>query len=178
MNKAIVDKSQRLYAFSVKFYPKGYRKGLGRETQNVFSELLRDAYLENGESGVIRLWGKTIIDASKSIVKEHLENKKRNDQKGKKDTMMQNKAFLWIAMATGFILLIPLTSMRFNSEVNWTLFDFILMGTLLFGSSTVFVLTARRISKKYRAAIGIAFAAAILWLWAELAVGVFTNWGS
>ena len=91
---------------------------------------------------------------------------------------MQNRVFAWIALVTVLILLIPLIAMQFTRQVNWTLSDFIVMGTLLFGTGSMFVLTARRINKKYRFAVGVAFAVAFLWLWAELAVGVFTNWGS
>jgi hypothetical protein len=94
------------------------------------------------------------------------------------DIILQNKIFLWIALATGIILLIPLIAMQFTGDVNWTLFDFITMGFLLFGGGSIFVLTARKIDKKYRVATGIALAIALLWLWAELALGVFTNWGS
>jgi hypothetical protein len=94
------------------------------------------------------------------------------------DIILQNKVFLWIALATGGILLIPLIAMQFTGEVNWTLLDFVTMGFLLFGTGSMFVLTARQIDKKHRVATGIAFAIALLWLWAELAVGVFTNWGS
>ena len=92
---------------------------------------------------------------------------------------MQNKVFLWIALATGLILLIPLIAMQFTSEVNWTLWDFRAMGVLLFGTASLFVLAARKIrNNSHRIAIGIAFAVALLYLWAELAVGIFTNWGS
>ncbi|MFO7538398.1 MAG: hypothetical protein R6X32_10105 [Chloroflexota bacterium] len=92
--------------------------------------------------------------------------------------IVQNKVFFWIALATGIILLIPVIAMQFISEVHWTLSDFVMMGFLLFGTGSIFVLTARKIDKKYRVATGIAFTLALLWLWAELAVGVFTNWGS
>lgn len=94
------------------------------------------------------------------------------------DLIMQNKIFLWIALATAGLLSIPLIAMQFTSEVNWTPGDFIVMGILLFGMGSLFVLTARMIDKKFRVAIGMMFIAALLWLWAELAVGVFTNWGS
>lgn len=111
---------------------------------------------------------------------EHLENQKGSDLMGSKnsDIIMQNKVYLWIALATGLILLIPLTAMQFTNDVTWTLFDFIVMGTLLFGTGSMFVLIARKIDKKYRAAIGLTFTIGALWLWAELAVGIFTNWGS
>lgn len=47
------------------------------------------------------------------------------------DTIMQNRIFIWIALATGLILSIPLIAMQFTSGVNWTLADFVVMGTLL-----------------------------------------------
>lgn len=92
--------------------------------------------------------------------------------------MMQNKIFLWIALATGLILATPLLAMQFTDEVSWTLFDFAAAGGLLFGMGSIFVLVARQLNKKYRVAAGIAFAIALLYLWAELAVGIFTTWGS
>lgn len=94
------------------------------------------------------------------------------------DLISRNSVFLWIALATGLLLLVPLVAMQFTAEVNWTLGDFVAMGILLFGSGTLFVLVARVAPRKYRALIGFAITVAFLWLWAELAVGIFTNWGS
>jgi len=93
------------------------------------------------------------------------------------DIIMQNKVILWIALATGLILLIPLVAMQFTSEVSWTLFDFVIAGVLLFGTGLTFVLVARKIPK-HRVAIGIVLVIALLYIWAELAVGIFTTWGS
>jgi membrane protein YdbS with pleckstrin-like domain len=95
----------------------------------------------------------------------------------KSDIFTQNRIFIWIALATVFILLIPFTAMQFSNEVVWTISDFIIAGVLLFGTGALFVLTARRI-RKYRFAIGILFLTALLYVWAELAVGIFTNVGS
>lgn len=94
------------------------------------------------------------------------------------DIIMQNKIFIWIALATGLILSIPLVAMQFTGEVDWSLGDFIVMGILIFGIAFTFVHVARVTPRKYRTLIGIAFAMAFLWIWAELAVGVFTNLGS
>lgn len=93
------------------------------------------------------------------------------------DIIMQNKVFLWIALATGLLLLVPLLAMQFSDDVAWTLFDFATAGVLLFSAGLVFVLAARR-TRKYRVIIAIVVAAAFLYLWAELAVGIFTTWGS
>jgi len=51
------------------------------------------------------------------------------------------------------------------------------MGTLIFGMGSLYALVARRV-RKHRFIIGGVFVLTFLWLWAELAVGVFTNWGS
>jgi hypothetical protein len=93
------------------------------------------------------------------------------------DIITQNKIFIWIALVTVFILMIPFTAMQFSNEVVWTLSDFLTAGVLLFGAGSLFVLTARRI-RKYRFVIGVLFLTALLYVWAELAVGIFTNLGS
>jgi hypothetical protein len=95
------------------------------------------------------------------------------------DIIMHNQIFLWLAVATGLILLIPLAAMQFTTEVNWDSTDFIVMGTLLFGSGSIFVFTARKVQDTTRRVVlGVVVLAAVLYLWAELAVGIFTHWGS
>lgn len=89
------------------------------------------------------------------------------------DLMLQKKVFIWIALATGAILLIPFIAMQFTTEVNWDETDFIVMGSLLFGLASLFVLASRRVPRKHRLLLGVMFIAAFLYLWAELAVGVF-----
>ncbi|MBT8101783.1 MAG: hypothetical protein KJO95_02375 [Gammaproteobacteria bacterium] len=91
--------------------------------------------------------------------------------------MFQNSVFVWIALATGAILLIPLIAMQFTSEVNWDETDFFIMGSLLFGMASLFVLAARTVSPRHRPFIGGMCVALFLYIWAELAVGVFTNLG-
>lgn len=94
------------------------------------------------------------------------------------DIFIQNKVFAYLALATGAILLLPLVAMQFTAEVRWTLFDFVVMGLLLYGVGFLFVHIARITPRKYRVLIGLAFLAALLYFWAELAVGVFTTLGS
>ena len=94
------------------------------------------------------------------------------------DLMLKNSVFIWIALATGAVLLIPFVAMQFTTEVKWDEADFIVMGSLLFGIASLFVMAARRAPRKRRLLIGGVFMAAFLYLWAELAVGVFTNLGS
>lgn len=96
----------------------------------------------------------------------------------KNDIIMQNKVFVWIALGAAAILVVPLVAMQFTNEVDWDLSDFIMIGILLFGAGFLFVHVARVTPRKYRVLIGSAFVLAVLYIWAELAVGVFTNIGS
>ncbi len=64
--------------------------------------------------------------------------------------------------------------MQFTDEVNWTLFDFVVMGILLLGTGLMCELVLRRVKKiGHRIAICGALLLALLIIWAELAVGVF-----
>ena len=121
-----------------------------------------------------------MIDISKSLVRQHREDTKGGEfmKTKKNDVIMQHKVFGWIALATGLILAIPLLSMQFTSDVDWDITDFTIMGMLLFGMGSIFVLVARVTPRKYRVLIGVGFALAVLSIWAELAVGIFTNLGS
>jgi hypothetical protein len=94
------------------------------------------------------------------------------------DVIMRNSVFLRIALGTGLILLIPLIAMQFTNEVSWDIKDFIVMGFLLLSTATMFVLVSRRAPRRRRVVIGFIFAAVFVYIWAELAVGIFTNVGS
>lgn len=90
---------------------------------------------------------------------------------------MQKKVFLWIAVVTGLLLMIPLIAMQFTNEVVWTLSDFVIAGILLFGTGTLLAWATKKFPK-HKIIVGALILIAFLWLWAELAVGIFTNWGS
>jgi hypothetical protein len=86
---------------------------------------------------------------------------------------MKNKNIIRIALVTAVILLVPLAAMLFTDEVNWTWSDFVVAGTLLFGSGLIYELIARKAGDgAYRAAVGVALATALLLVWVNLAVGI------
>lgn len=92
--------------------------------------------------------------------------------------LFDNRVFARIAVTTGLLLLIPLTAMQLTSDVNWSPGDFVLMGTLLFLTASIFVISARRVDRKRWALVSFIVALGFFYVWAELAVGIFTNWGS
>ncbi len=82
----------------------------------------------------------------------------------RKDVMQVSKtayrSAVRVALATAFILLLPLVGMRISDEVNWTLTDFVIAGALLGGTGLLLELAARKPGNiAYRAAataIGVA----------------------
>ncbi|MGB1536033.1 MAG: hypothetical protein ACPG84_08395, partial [Flavobacteriaceae bacterium] len=66
------------------------------------------------------------------------------------------------------ILLIPLTAMQFSSEVNWSLFDFVIMGFLLLalGFSIRFIRNKKSVLK-YPLLMIIAVVVLFFIIWAE-----------
>ena len=88
--------------------------------------------------------------------------------------IMKNKNIKIIMLSVVFLLLIPLIAMQFTDEVNWTPFDFVVAGVILFGTGLIFDLIFKKIKNiKYRVAISIVLLIVLLLIWAELAVGIF-----
>ncbi|HET8837950.1 MAG TPA: hypothetical protein VFM82_03035 [Flavobacteriaceae bacterium] len=88
--------------------------------------------------------------------------------------MKNNKRLIAILVTATALLLVPLIAMQFTNEVKWGLFDFMVMGVLLFGTGLLCEFVLRKIKS-----LGgrIAFCVLILFffflIWAELAVGIF-----
>jgi hypothetical protein len=95
----------------------------------------------------------------------------------KKVIIDMQKSLLRIIGIPALILMIPFIAMQFSNEVNWDETDFIVVGVLLVVAVSAFELIMKK-AGKYKIAAGIAVILAALWLYAELAVGLFTNWGS
>ena len=72
------------------------------------------------------------------------------------------------------LLLVPLIGMRITEEINWSLFDFIIMGVLILSLSIGinFTLSKTKNLKNRIIYIGI-LGLLFLLVWAELAVGIF-----
>ena len=78
----------------------------------------------------------------------------------------------WAAVVA-LILLLPLLAMQFTAEVAWDVTDFAVAGALLLGAALTYELVARMADNiAYRAAVGVAVAAALLLVWLSLGVGI------
>jgi hypothetical protein len=72
------------------------------------------------------------------------------------------------------LLLIPLFGNIFSNQVNWSLFDFIIMGLLLGMLGIIIHYIMEKVRNKTFRIVPIIFVLIIfLMIWAELAVGVF-----
>jgi len=90
----------------------------------------------------------------------------------------RNTTFAWLAAGTAAALLLPLLAMQVTSQVNWTPVDFLVMALLLFGGGSLFIYAARKVSAKRRFVFGLMVAVTMMYVWAELAVGIFFSFGS
>lgn len=87
---------------------------------------------------------------------------------------MENQRIIIIITTIAILLCIPLIAMQFTNEVNWTLFDFVIMGILLSGVGLLLEFTIRKSkNNKQRLLFCAAIIILFLMVWAELAVGVF-----
>lgn len=86
----------------------------------------------------------------------------------------QNKRLAGILLFATIILIIPIIAMQFSNEVNWTISDFIVAGTLLFGTGLLLELVLRKVKIMSNRIILFSIIIALLLLtWIELAVGIF-----
>ena len=130
--------------------------------EQTFNDLLRERAVEEKGLFGFALW--MFVETSAGIIRENMT------------LIIMRKNIIRIALVTACILLVPLVAMQFTEEVNWNLFDFAFMGTLLFGTGLTYELVARKARNiAYRVAVGVAVAAALLLVWVNGAVGIIGN---
>ena len=84
------------------------------------------------------------------------------------------KMIIKILPIVGFLLLIPLIAMQLTDEVNWSFFDFIIMGVMLSITGLAIGIIIKKIKNyKYRNIFIAIIIMIFLLIWAELAVGLF-----
>ncbi|MCF7809026.1 MAG: hypothetical protein K9M49_03355 [Candidatus Marinimicrobia bacterium] len=93
--------------------------------------------------------------------------------------MRENKIYrnigIW-AGVTAVLLSIPLIAGQMTGEVNWSVFDFVIMGIMIFSTGLIFeILRQRSKIVAYQAAFGVALFTAFLLFWINGAVGLIGN---
>jgi hypothetical protein len=155
--------SERAYRWLLRAYPRELRDEYGDEMARCFQDLCREELEEGGGLGLAALWAHTLPELFYTALKE-------------RSTMLARNAYrcvVGVALATAFILLLPLLAMQITDEVVWDLADFAVAGALLFGTGLTYVLAARKAGNiAYRFAVGVALAAALILVWMNLAVGL------
>jgi hypothetical protein len=153
---------ERAVRLSERAYPRELRDEYGDEMARCFRDLCREE-LEDGGLGLAALWAHALPELLYTALKE-------------RSTMLNRNAYraaVGVALATAFILLIPLLA-----APAWSLADFVIAGALIFGTGLTYVLVARKAGNiAYRFAVGVALAAAFVLVWLNLAVGVIGTSG-
>ena len=79
-----------------------------------------------------------------------------------------------IRLSIGATLLVVFIGMQFSKEINWSSFDFLIAGILLFGTAFCVDMVLKMEKKNARRMFYIVLILLALFLiWAELAVGIF-----
>jgi len=89
------------------------------------------------------------------------------------------KNVLRVLAGTGAILLLPLVAMQFTREVDWTVLDFVVAAVLLLAVGFALELAVGKLANMRQRLLWVAaIVLAFVYLWAELAVGIFFHFGS
>jgi hypothetical protein len=99
--------------------------------------------------------------------------KTQNDSNTAKTPPSIVESAIPVALITPGILMIPLVAMQFTAEVDWSIADFVIMGTILFATGMTYQLVTRTSGDlAYRLAVGSALVVGFLTIWVNLAVGI------
>lgn len=84
----------------------------------------------------------------------------------------------WVIATACTLFALPLVAMQFTDEVRWSLFDFVVWGALLCAAGGAVVLASKTLPRSWGWGAGALIVAVFVYVWAELAVGIFTSIGS
>lgn len=66
----VLARSRRLYAALLRAYPRDFRRAHGAVMAQLFRDCSRDAYADEGQRGLLRLWWRTLGDLGISVPRE------------------------------------------------------------------------------------------------------------
>ncbi len=90
-----------------------------------------------------------------------------------------NSSFGWLALIVVTLLAAISLVILLSNGMTWSLSDFLIAGILLFGVGSLFILGAQKLrTTSHRIVGGVILLLMTIYIWAELAVGIFTNIGN
>lgn len=89
-----------------------------------------------------------------------------------------DRAVIWIALVVFVLFALPIAAMQFTSEVDWSASDFLIWGVLLLAAGSTFLWARRKLPRNRWWIAAAVIVAVFVYVWAELAVGIFTDLGS
>jgi tellurite resistance protein TehA-like permease len=89
---------------------------------------------------------------------------------------MKTKNFIRPAIITILILSIPALAMQLSSNVDWGIFDFAIIGTLIFSASLAFEVISKKLTNiTHKTIVGFILLVLVFLIWAELAVNLVSK---
>ena len=87
---------------------------------------------------------------------------------------MSTKKILRVFLVAAAILAIPLVMTNVSEEWDWDFSDFVIIGVLIVGAGVIYELVASRLKTNGTKLAALILAIlAVMYVWAELAVGIF-----
>ncbi|HUF73311.1 MAG TPA: hypothetical protein VMR74_10480 [Gammaproteobacteria bacterium] len=148
------------YALLLKLYPRSYRERFGEPMLQTFHDLLRERAAEGRNLFRFTFW--MFAETLAATLREN----------GIMITL-HRKPLVRIVLVTVLILIVPLVANQTVEGFDWGLFDFVVIGAVLFGTGLAYHLVASRLNAiTYRVAVGLALAAAFVLFWMNAAAGI------
>ncbi len=91
--------SEHFYGLLLQIYPKEFRRAFRLEMMQTFRDCYREALRENGQLGIVRLWGSILYDLATTALIEHVREFVIK-LKGKETITMVNQFSLNVAQLT------------------------------------------------------------------------------
>ena len=165
-----IGRYRRWYIGLLRLYPRPFRQRFGEPMAQTFTDLARERSATDGD--LHRFAIGAFAETAAGIIRENSMH-----------TITQNRNYLRWVLITAAVLAVPALSMAFNvaipdpgsgsDGVNWGPMDFAIVGVLVLGAGLLYEYATRRArNTAQRAAVGIAAAAGLFLVWANLAVGM------
>ena len=160
---------RRWYGRLLRLYPRPFQERFAEPMTQTFTDLCRERRQAN--RGIHAFALAMLAETLAQIMRENMTQ------------LMQTKNYLRWVLVSALVLAVPALAMALRlgggNEVAWGPMDFALIGVLVLGSGFLFeYASARAGNVAYRAAVGIAVAAALFLIWVNLAVGMIGNEGN